>query len=147
MKELFWNYGETGAKISLATSAIGTFLSYKLGGWDSMIKALVMFMALDFILGFLASCKAKKTDSKVMFWGGVNKILVLILVYVGVQLDNALSLPEPFARTAIIWFYIGREGLSVVENYGKMGLPLPKFISTVLEQLKDKGDNANVKIK
>ena len=56
------------------------------------------------------------------------------------MLDGALGLSEPYIRTVVIWFYLGREGLSIVENYGKMGLPLPSVVVGILEQLKEKGD-------
>lgn len=106
-----------------------------------MIQALVWFMGIDFAVGFIAAAKNNSVDSKIMFWGGVNKLLVLVFVGLGVKLDALVGMNEPYIRTAIIWFYIGREGLSLVENYGKMGLPLPKFITKMLEQLKEKGDN------
>lgn len=118
----------------------GTLFTAFVGGYDKMVQTLIMFMAVDFILGFAAAGKAKKIDSHVMFWGGVNKLLVLVMVGIGVALDRLIGMPEPYIRTAVIWFYMGREGLSIVENYGKMDLPLPTFIKTILEQLKDKGD-------
>lgn len=110
-----------------------------------MVQALVVFMAADFVLGFTAAGKAHKINSHVMFWGGVNKLLVLVFVGLGVVLDGLVGLPEPYIRTAIIWFYIGREGLSIVENYGKLGLPLPGFVAALLEQLKEKGDKGEGK--
>ena len=135
-----WNYGAEGAGISAVVAAAGTVFSACLGGWDKMVQALVIFMAADFVLGFTAAGKAHKINSHVMFWGGVNKLLVLVFVGLGVVLDGLVGLPEPYIRTAIIWFYIGREGLSIVENYGKLGLPLPGFVAALLEQLKEKGD-------
>lgn len=143
--QVWWNYGETGAWISAAVASAGTFFTGLLGGWDKMVQALIWFMAIDFALGFIASLKAHKTDSKVMLWGGINKVLVLVFVGVGVILDRLVGMPEPYVRTAIIWFYIGREGLSIVENYGKIGLPLPSFVPKLLEQLKDKGDKVGTK--
>ena len=142
---LFWNYGELGVKISAAVAAAGMLLNSCLGGWDAMVKALVAAMVIDFLLGILAAVKSGTVDSHVMFWGGVNKILVLVFVAFGVVLDGALGLGEPYLRTAIVWFYLGREGLSIVENYGKMGLPLPSVVTGVLEQLKEKGDKGGEK--
>ena len=135
-----WSYGQGGAKISALVAGAGTALSAALGGWDSMVQALVIFMAADFVLGFTAAGKARRINSHVMFWGGVNKLMVLLFVGLGAVLDGVVGLPEPYIRTAVIWFYIGREGLSVVENYGKLGMPLPAFISALLEQLKGQGD-------
>lgn len=104
-----------------------------------MVQALIAFMALDFVLGFAASVKNHTTDSQVMFWGGVNKVLVLGLVGVGVVLDSLLGAGEPYIRTAVIWFYIARELLSILENYGKLGNNIPPILKTVLAQLQDKG--------
>lgn len=140
MKSLVWNYGNEGVALSGVLAVVGTLVNGWLGGFDQMVQALIAFMAVDFVLGILAAAKGKKVDSRVMFWGGVNKLLVLVFVGVGVILDGLVGTPEPYIRTAVIWFYVGREGLSIVENYGKMGMPLPPFIGTVLEQLKGKGE-------
>lgn len=140
MDNLFWNYGELGAKIAAAVAAAGTVGNLIFGGWDGMVKALVAAMAIDFLLGILAAVKTQTVDSHVMFWGGVNKILVLVFVAFGVVLDGALGLGEPYIRTVIIWFYLGREGLSVVENSAKLGMPWPQGVVNILEQLKEKGD-------
>ena len=122
---LLWNYGELGAKISAMIAAAGTAANLVFGGWDRMIQALLAAMAIDFLLGILSAVKSGTVNSHTMFWGGVNKIL---------------GLSEPYIRTVVIWFYLGREGLSIVENYGKMGLPLPSVVVGILEQLKEKGD-------
>ncbi len=133
-------YGEAGTRISGAVAVVGTILSALLGGWDGMIRALIFFMAFDFFSGIAAACREHNLDSQVMLWGGVGKVMVLALVAAGVVLDGLLGLPEPYCRTAIIWFYLGREGLSILENYGKLGLPLPAFLSGLLRQLQDRGD-------
>ena len=133
-------YGEAGTRISGAVAVVGTLFSALLGGWDGMIRALIFFMAFDFLSGIAAACREHRLDSQVMFWGGVGKVMVLALVAAGVVLDGLLGLPEPYCRTAIIWFYVGREGLSILENYGKLGLPLPAFLSGLLKQLQDRGD-------
>lgn len=133
------NYGSFGLRVSSCFAAAGTALNWLLGGWDLMVQALIAFMALDFVLGFAASVKNHTTDSQVMFWGGVNKVLVLGLVGVGVVLDSLLGAGEPYIRTAVIWFYIARELLSILENYGKLGNNIPPILKTVLAQLQEKG--------
>ena len=133
-------YGEAGTRISGVMAVIGTLLSALLGGWDGMIRALIFFMAVDFFSGIAAACRERRLDSQVMLWGGVGKVMVLALVAAGVVLDGLLGLSEPYCRTAIIWFYVGREGLSILENYGKLGLPLPAFLAGLLTQLRDRGD-------
>lgn len=140
MKEVVWSYGKEGVGISAVMAACGTFLNWWLGGFDVIMQALLFFMIFDFAVGFAAAAKNKCIDSHVMLWGGVNKVLVIGLVGVGVMLDRLFGTQEPYIRTAIIWFYIGRELLSLVENYGKMGLPLAPVIKTALQQIKGKGE-------
>lgn len=129
-------YGGWAERFAGYLSLIGTGLSALLGGWDVPVKALLFFMAFDFFAGLAAACKEKRVDSQVMFWGGVGKGMVLLLVTAGVVLDSLLGLPEPYCRLAVIWFYIGQEGLSILENYGRLGLPLPAFLGEVLTQIK-----------
>ena len=137
---VLWSYGEEGAALSGAVSAAGTLLVALLGGWDQPLKALLLFMALDFVLGVLAAAKNGEVDSKVAFWGGVNKLAVLCFVMVGVMLDCTLPISQPYCRTAVIFFYMAREGLSLIENYGKLGGELPTFLRSMLAQMKDQYD-------
>lgn len=138
---VLWSYGSLGAAIGSATATIGTALVALFGGWDQPLKALLLFMVMDFIMGVLAAIHNKELDSKAALWGGVNKIAVLCFVAMGVMLDGILPISEPYCRTAIIFFYIAREGLSLIENYGKMGGELPSFLCEILAQMKDRGDN------
>ena len=138
MRNFWWNYGNEGLTISSVFALVGTFLSWALGGFDKMLQALILFMVLDFLLGFLAAWKGRRVNSQAMFWGGINKLLVLGFVVIGSALDWLLGVPDPYIRTGVIWFYIGRELLSITENYGNMGMKLPPFISEVLEQINNK---------
>ena len=138
MERLALNIADGRLTVSAAAAVIGTALNAALGGFDKMIYALMAFMALDFILGFMSAWKLGTVDSRVMFWGGINKLLVLTLVALGVCLDWLFGHSEPFIRTTVIWFYIGREFLSVAENYGKMGFYLPPVFKNALEQIENK---------
>lgn len=140
MNNIFWSYGKEGAGFSAAVAVVGTTASAVIGGMDKMLLALIAFMALDFALGFLAAWKDGKVDSRIMLWGGVNKLLVLGLVAVGHILDGLLMIENPIIRTAVIWFYLGRELLSIFENYGKMGLPIAPGLSDALAQITKKGE-------
>ncbi len=104
-----------------------------------MLQSLLFFMVMDVIVGIAAAYKDKKVNSNVMFWGGVNKLLVLGMVGIGMRLDILMGLENPYIRTAVIWFFIGRELLSIVENYGKLGMSLPPAIKNALEQIQEKG--------
>lgn len=133
-------YGRWGARYSAIFALVGTGLSALLGGWDGPVQALLFFMAFDFLSGFAAACKEGSVNSQVMLWGGVGKVMVLALVAAGVVLDQLLGLSDPYCRMAVIWFYIGREGLSILENYGRLDLPLPSFFTDLLQQLQNRGD-------
>ena len=139
-RDLVWSYGARCARWSALLSAAATVVTQWLGGWDQALQALCVFMVLDFLLGVTAAVKAQELDSRVMFWGGVNKLLILVFVAVGARLDLLLAPGEPFCRTAVVYFYIGREGLSLAENYGKLGGRLPQFLTQVLRQLQESGD-------
>lgn len=147
MEHIFWSYGETGAGISAVFAAVGTFFTALLGGWDTSLWLLIGFIVLDFILGILAAVKSGQLNSKTMFWGGVNKLVLLAFVSVGHGLDSVLPIESPFVRTAVIWFYLGREGLSCIENYARLGGSVPDFIRKTLEQLREQGDGGNEQCK
>ena len=135
MGNIFWNYKQEGLEFSSIISLAGTFLTFLLGGWDKPIQLLLVLMFFDFLLGILGAVKTKSLDSKIMFWGGINKILVLMLVVLSVFIDYFLPVDEPCIRTAVIFFYCGREGLSLVENCGRLGMPLPPSISRFFSRL------------
>lgn len=138
LTDSLWNYGEGGAILGGVIASMGVALNAFIGGWDVMVRALLLFMFIDYVTGFLCSMKNKTTNSETMFWGGINKVLVFILVGVGVMLDLLLRNEQPLIRTAIIWFYLARELLSIVENYGKMGNKLPPVLMETLQQITNK---------
>ncbi|MER2190614.1 MAG: phage holin family protein [Solibacillus sp.] len=134
---------------TLYTSIVGgsmAWLAYFLGGIDHLIRALAIFMMIDYMLGFMVSLVVKKTDSKKMFKGLVKKSAMVLMVIAAVQLDLATESGN-LMRNAMILFLIGMEGISMVENLGKLGIKVPKFLSNALAQLqmenddKQKGEN------
>jgi len=132
-KELEW--GVVGA-------TAGTMASMWLGGWDVALQALVTFMVVDYLTGVLAAIKQRRLNSEVMFWGGLRKGIILLVVAIAVILDRLVGNEDPIFRTLAIYFYVAREGLSILENLGLLGVPLPDFLHRVLEQLNDKNQNA-----
>lgn len=104
-----------------------------------LIQALLVFMALDYITGFLAAIKQKRVNSEVMYWGGIRKGVVIVVVVIASSCDTLLGLDPPILRALAIWFYIGREGISIFENVGKLGVPLPHNVVRVFEQIKQRG--------
>ena len=132
----------------LATFALtGSFIARSLGGWVTALQTLIIFMAIDYVTGLLVAgvwqrsnkSKTGALESRADFKGLIRKGLILMVVLIGVQLDAIIGL-QAFCRTAIVLFFCGNEGLSIVENLGIMGLPLPDFVKTKFEQLKEKGN-------
>lgn len=130
-----------------AAAAVGCFISNALGGWDSLMVVLVALMAADFVTGLAVAAiwhKSAKSesgalDSKASFRGLVKKCVILMLIWIGVLLDRALG--ASYIRNAIAIFFIGNEGLSLLENVGLMGVPYPTFLRRALEALREKGDS------
>lgn len=118
----------------------GLLVTNWLGGWDAALQALIWFMVLDYVSGVLSAIKNKELDSEVAFWGGIRKGAILAVVAIAVMMDGVVGNKEPIFRTLAIYFYVAREGLSITENLGLLGVPLPSFISKVLTQLQEKGE-------
>ena len=124
---------------SSCIAVVGTTLSAALGGWDIAMKLLVFLMVFDYITGFLGAVKTHSVDSEVMFWGGLRKGIILAVIIVAILLDERVGNTDPLFRTMAIYFYTGREGISVIENLGILGVYLPPGITKALKQLQKKG--------
>lgn len=133
MKE-FWN------AIQMVFTAIGGWLGYFLGGCDGLVVALVVFVAADYLTGVMCAISEKKLSSEVGFRGICRKVLIFILVGIANILDVQVIGTGSVLRTAIIFFYISNEGISLLENAGRLGLPIPEKLKLVLEQLHDKSE-------
>lgn len=129
-----------------AFAVIGGMVSYALGGWDAMMKLLVALMALDYLTGWLIAAVWKRStksetgalSSVAGFKGLCKKGMIFLLVWLGVLLDNAVG--TTYARNAMVVFFIGNEGLSLLENLGIMGVPFPAFVKQALEALREHGN-------
>ena len=123
--------------ISLICAVAGFFF----GSLDGLILALLAFMILDYITGVIVGIIQKKLSSSTGFEGLLKKGLILIIVSVGHILDTQLFGGESsVCRSAVTGFYIANEGISILENVGRMGLPLPEKLKKVLEQLKNNSE-------
>ena len=129
-----------------ALAAVGSGIANALGGWDAAMKVLVALMVADYLTGFLVAAIWQRSpksssgalESKAGFKGIVKKCAILLLVFIGVMLDDALGMD--YARMAVIIFFVGNEGLSLLENFGLMGVPYPAFLKRALEAMKEQGD-------
>lgn len=126
-------------------AVVGSAVSAFLGGWDITLKLLVYAMIADYATGLLGAIKHKKVDSEVMFWGGVRKSVILLVVGLAVMLDQLMGNDSPVFRTLALYFYIGREGISILENFGHIGVAYPAFFKQIMEQLNERG-NQNGKL-
>ena len=133
MKE-FWN------TIQLVFAAVGGWLGYFLGGCDGLLYALVAFVAIDYITGVMCAISDKALSSEVGFRGICRKVLIFLLVGIGNIIDVQVLGSPGVLRTAVIFFYLSNEGVSLLENAAHLGLPVPDAIKTVLEQLHDRSD-------
>ena len=134
MKE-FWN------TIQLIFTAIGGWLGYFLGGCDGLLYALVAFVVIDYITGVMCAINDKTLSSEVGFRGICRKVLIFLLVGIAKILDVQVIGTGSVLRTAVIFFYISNEGVSLLENAAHLGLPVPEKIKTVLEQLHDRSES------
>ena len=134
MKE-FWN------TIQLIFSAVGGWLGYFLGGCDGLLYALIASVVIDYITGVMCAIINKQLSSEVGFKGIFRKVLIFLLVGIANIIDVQVIGTGAVLRTAVIFFYISNEGVSLLENAGHLGLPIPEKIKTVLEQLHDRAEN------
>ena len=134
MKE-FWN------TIQLIFTAIGGWLGYFLGGCDGLLYALIAFVVIDYITGVMCAINDKTLSSEVGFRGICRKVLIFLLVGIANILDVQVIGTGSVLRTAVIFFDISNEGVSLLENAAHLGLPVPEKIKTVLEQLHDRSES------
>ena len=134
MKEL-WNMCQ------LAFTAVGGWLGYFLGGCDGLIIALVLFVVIDYITGVMCAVVDRKLSSAVGFKGIFRKVLIFMLVGIANIIDVQVIKSGSVLRTAVVFFYLSNEGLSLIENSVHLGLPVPEKLKAVLKQLNNKEDN------
>lgn len=133
MKE-FWNL------IQFIFTAVGGWLGYFLGGCDGLLIALVVFVAVDYLTGVMCAVSDKKLSSEVGFKGICRKVLIFLLVGIANILDAQVIGTGSVLRTAVIFFYLSNEGVSLLENAAHLGLPVPEKMKEILEQLHDRAE-------
>ena len=138
MKE-FWN------GIQVIFAGIGGWLGWFLGGCDGLLYALVVFVVVDYITGVMCAATDHKLSSEVGFKGICRKVLIFLLVGIGHVLDTQIIGTGSVLRTAVIFFYLSNEGVSLLENAGHLGLPIPAKLKVVLEQLHDRAEKEGEK--
>lgn len=129
-----WMPTGTEAQVGTATGAGGALVSYFLG-WNEALEALLVLMVIDYMTGLLAAyiCPDMKLSSIRGLKGICKKIMILLLVVLAHELEKAAGVPA--VQSVVVWFFIGNEGLSVIENAAKAGVPIPSKLRDMLEQL------------
>ena len=136
---------QTKAALMGGAAVIGAWISELFGGWDTVIVTLILFMALDYISGLVVAgvfhrsdkTQSGKLDSTACWQGLLKKGMTLVVVLVAAQLDSVLG--TSFVREAAVIAYIVNETISIIENAGRMGLPVPDALMKAIEQLQGKG--------
>lgn len=136
MKQI-WN------TIQLAFAAVGGFVGWFLGGCDGLLYALLAFVVIDYITGVMCAVVDKTLSSAIGFKGICRKVLIFALVGIGHILDTHVIGSGSVMRTAIIFFYISNEGVSLIENAVHIGLPVPQKLKDVLEQLHNRSEKGD----
>ena len=140
MKE-FWNM------VQMVFAGVGGWLGYFLGGNDGLLIVLVLFVAVDYLTGVMCAVSDKVLSSNVGFKGICRKVLIFLLVGIANILDVHVIGTGSVLRTAVIFFYISNEGVSLLENAAHLGLPVPGKIKAVLEQLHDRAEKTETEEK
>ena len=123
--------------IKVIIAGLLSIVSYLIGDFDTPLIVLVCFILLDFISGLMVGLTNKNINSEICFRGLMKKSAIILVLIMGTLLDRLLGNEGYICRTVVSWFYIANEGISLLENSAKLGLPIPQKIIDVLEQLKD----------
>lgn len=129
--------------IRYSLAAVGAAITAALGGWDLALRVLVAFVVIDYVTGVIAAWYERRLDSQVGMRGIAKKILLFVPVALAHWLDQLVG--GTVLRSLAIWFYIANEGLSVTENLGRAGIPIPAVLMQALAQLRQKGDTGETK--
>lgn len=127
--------------IKLIFALLGGAITAALGGWDLALQVLVLFVVMDYVTGLVAAWYSKTLNSQVGFRGICKKVLLFIPVAICYALDQVLG--QEILRSLAIFFYIANEGLSITENLGLCGVPVPVPLMDALEQIKQRGDGVD----
>lgn len=136
MKEL-WN------TMQIILVAVGGWLGYFLGGCDGLVYALILFVAADYVTGVMCAAVDKRLSSEIGFKGICKKVLIFCLVGLANILDVQIIGTGSVLRTAVIFFYISNEGVSLLENAAHLGLPVPEKLKDILQQLHNRAEEVD----
>lgn len=120
--------------------AIGAAASYVFGPLDALLMVLLAVVAMDYLTGIACAAIARELNSAVGFKGLAKKVFIFLLVALSAMLDKLAPATNGAVRSAVCMFYIANEGISILENAGRLGLPLPRQLKDALVKLQEKED-------
>lgn len=124
---------------SSALAALGALVTYGFGGWSDLLALFLMAIAVDYVTGIAASMKEQHgLSSQVGFWGLTRKGMMLLVIMLAHRMDILLN--TDLVMTGAIYFYLANEFISITENFGRLGLPLPEFLKQLIQVLRSKGE-------
>jgi toxin secretion/phage lysis holin len=129
--------------LQLIFTALGGYIGWFLGGVDGFMYALITFVVIDYVTGLMVAVLERKLSSEVGFRGIFKKVLIFVMVGIGNIIDVHLIKNGSAIRTAVIFFYVSNEGISIIENSAKVGLPIPEKLKDVLKQLNKEDDKVD----
>lgn len=131
--------------IIFAFSVIGTWFLYIIGGWQLLLTILVVFMVIDIVTGIIKALIKRKLNSEIGYKGFLKKATIMLVIILANWLDMLTISDVPVFKTIAIYFYIGMEGLSILENLNHIGVPIPRAISKYIDQLAKEEEPTNKK--
>ena len=123
-------------EIRIAAAVIGTAICQYIGGFDGLLEALVIFSVIDYITGVFCAINERTLSSSIGFKGIMQKVLIFLLVAIANIVDARIIGEDKLLRTAVIFFYLSNEGISILENAARLGLPIPDKLRDILHQLR-----------
>ncbi len=127
--------GVTVGKIMIALSFISTWFLFLIGGWQLLLTILVVFMVIDIFTGIIKALIKRKLNSKIGYKGFLRKATIMLVIILANWLDILTTSNVPVFKTLAIYFYIGMEGLSILENLNQIGVPIPRAITKYINQI------------
>ena len=136
---------QTWRDIQLVITAFGGIIGAFLGSMDGLLYTLIAFIIIDYVTGFFCAIVERDLSSEVGARGIAKKVVILLLVGIANLIDINVIGTGAVVRTAVIFFYLSNEGVSILENAGRLGLPIPSKLKAVLAQLRDdaEGEESN----
>lgn len=127
--------------IQIVFAAFGGIIGGFIGGMDGFLYTLIAFVVIDYVTGLMCAIVEKNLDSETGARGIFKKVAIFLLVGIANMIDVNVIGQGAVLRTAVIFFYLSNEGISILENAGRLGLPIPAKLKAVLKQLRDDGDD------